>query len=527
MVPFCDPRALVVLPTDKSVIVGDTRGIYRLKADATTWERLNVNPVADLQQSYKPTGTVSALAAAPISGGRSEIVASFSVTNTNYDYGCLAGLYISRDSGDTWTQINVDDYFSSVNGYQHDSLNATCQGWYDNAVAINPTNPDEIVVGGITIMRSVDGGTYWQNLGTSYNIHPDIHALAYDKSGNLYVGEDGGIIKFPAGASPLELNQNLVITQFYGNGAFSGQTIFAGSQDNGTSKLNDALTVRSDGTLPTWTQIMEGDGGNTIVNPTQPSRIYAEYYSGNLQSTDVGGGINNWVSIRPPTLAVGWVMPYVVTDDWNTIIAGGDNVYRTTRGGKKQSPNDEPWSSLGPWPTPGPDETNAPYVTTLWASGDGKTIVAGRTDGKLAKVFSDGNSLPWIRESFKGVIDSVVVDPSNYAHAFISVGNTYIDPRTTKCDIMETQGFDQPAPRWNSIKSDTLDCNATTLALFQGRLFVATSRSVYERVGPFQWITVGSGLPVVPVTALLFIPPQSLVALTHGRGAWYLQNINP
>lgn len=506
---FLDPQAIVVLPTERAVIVGDTTGLYRSNDGGASWRPLNIHPVANLQKAYPPTGVFSALATSPTSP--KELVASFAIKNNNYRGGCLAGLFISHDAGDHWNRLDIDDYFDPINRYADRDPTASCQGWYDNAVAINPKNPKEIVAGGITMYRTTDGGTSWENVGRKAALHPDIHALAYDDAGNLYVGEDGGVVEFPAGKGPVSLNEGLPISQFYGLGAIAqdGDMIAGGTQDNGTNLVRGALGNMPQ--IPAWKRILGGDGGNVVINQRDPSRLYAEYQAGDLQSFKAG----DWADIAPPVISVNWVMPYVVTEDWNTIIAGGENVYRTTTGGLGK----KPWVSLGPWPTPEPESTSTPYVTALWASRDGKTIAAGRSDGELAKFFT--GSPPWMRETLDSGIDSIVVDEKDRSHAFVSLESQ------DGCRIAETHDFGKMRSGWLSIKSDIPDCRGATLSLFDARLFIATTRAVYERTSVSHWSVVGEGLPPVPVTALLFIPPQSLVVLTHGRGAWYLANINP
>ena len=75
-------------------------------------------------------------------------------------------------------------------------------------MSVDPANPNIVVAGGETIIESLDGGLTWTNLngsngfwGSSVNrFHPDIHALAFDARGNLYVGCDGGVWNLSANA---------------------------------------------------------------------------------------------------------------------------------------------------------------------------------------------------------------------------------------------------------------------------------------------------------------------------------------
>src|SRR5262249_13244393 len=91
----------------------------------------------------------------------------------------------SSDGGTTWTPLaNVPNYMGS-------------QGLFDTALAVNPTDANNVYAGGTTIVESTDGGTSWADIsvGAAGNNgpHQDHHALAFDANGRLLDGTDGGI----------------------------------------------------------------------------------------------------------------------------------------------------------------------------------------------------------------------------------------------------------------------------------------------------------------------------------------------
>jgi hypothetical protein len=331
------------------------------------------------------------------------------------------------------------------------------------------------------------------------------------------------MVELPPNGAAIPLNQDLAITQFYKQASQVGTLLAGGTQDNGTNVFEGKLPLLGNNTV--WTQIMGGDGGNTVINPDNPKQIYAEYFNGALKSTNDGG--KTWQNVAPQTLAVDFIMPFIVPGKWNTIIAGGESVFLTNTGGVPPDDNTPAWRNLGPWPSPDPQDSNPPYITTLWASSDAKTIVAGRNDGSLAKVFTDTNPRQWAFDDRRGLpIESVVLAPEDNNHAFMAIGSTYIKPVDT-CDVIEASDFGRAPASWHSIRGDLPDCNAAVLGLFGKRLFIGTERSIYEYLGNGHWRTVGNDFPIVRVVSLIFAPPQSLIALTHGRGAWYLPDVNP
>jgi len=65
------------------------------------------------------------------------------------------------------------------------------------ALAVDPTNPDIIYLGGPYFYRTTDGGNHWTTFATGYGnvFHEDMQAFAFSPTSHstLYVGSDGGI----------------------------------------------------------------------------------------------------------------------------------------------------------------------------------------------------------------------------------------------------------------------------------------------------------------------------------------------
>jgi len=559
--PFENPRAIAVLPDYHATLVADETGIFRF-TNGQGWTALPLNPVAPLQDPQNGyAGTQMAGAMAVTAANPHEILVGFTVDNTNYDHGCKAGIYLSTDDGDTWkelSRLSGDPY--ATNAYYKLVQDTGCQGWYDNAVAISPTDPKTLVVAGITLDLSTDGGQAWSDLESSSSEHPDVHTIAFDPSGKtFYVGEDGGVIEYSSdGTTAQNLNQDLSIAEFYGSAGTmaDGSVVIGGMQDNGTARIANPL--QDVGGVPPspcpsstpepaagwpklgWKSILSGDGGEVLIDPRNPQDVYAEYVQGALQSSTDGGCTFN--SIAPPVQHAAWVMPYATSDDWNFVVAGGDDVYLTLTGGVG-APGAEGADTWKPQKAFTPPSNATTNVTALWVSHDGQVIVAGRSDDKgltpprLAKRFTIGG--PWQNEDVSDAtfIDSVIVDPKNSNHAFLAT--EFSQPPS--CSIRETMNFASPTPQWSHIEANLRNptpsdpnsgdnCMSSTLSLFNGRLYAGTSRGVFVYVptpAPAHWEPVGQDLPIVPVVSLNFVAPNSLIVFTHGRGAWYLPQINP
>lgn len=188
------------------------------------------------------------------------------------------------------------------------------QGWYDNVVAVDPTNPDVVWVGGVDLWRSDDGGVSFQsasrwylqlNVGIGGAIHADHHAIVFSPTYDgvsdttIYFGNDGGIYKTTdalgatstgvCSGEPLPqivyggLNNGYGVTQFYhGDVAGSGDVFIAGAQDNGTMIYDGPGTT-------TWSRIFGGDGGYSFIDPIDSTIMYLSYQFMHFLRSDNGG----------------------------------------------------------------------------------------------------------------------------------------------------------------------------------------------------------------------------------------------
>lgn len=277
----------------------------------------------------------------------------------NYLLGLLA-VFRSTSSGDTgtWTtqvrnnSANKQDTLllsNTINalfiecgfGATNSFLN---QGWYDNVIAVDPTDENKVWAGGIDVWRSDNGGVNWgvasywwfQGNGTPPNngdpqlVHADNHALVFHPNYNgttnqtLFVGDDGGIYKtdnakdgnvgYVNGTSPSggtvtatspvcgneftpggfftvpspviwgPLNNGYQVTQFWPGSVYpNGTTYFGGTQDNGTNRGTDANGPNQ------WERILGGDGGYAAVDFNNTNILYAENTGNTFQKSTNGG----------------------------------------------------------------------------------------------------------------------------------------------------------------------------------------------------------------------------------------------
>ena len=437
-----------------------------------------------------------------------------------------AALYKTTDGAGSWSALTVPDY--TGNAYAYGSGSGE-QGWYDNVVAVDPTNADHVLAGGETVVESTDGGSNWSNVngqaffgpGTNL-IHPDQHALAFAPDGNVWIGDDGGMFLYdPSTTSVTNANGNLNVTQFYYGFNEVGGSLLAGSQDNGTASTSSA-------SLSAWTGIWGGDGGPSAITPNDPAIQFIEADQDLYVTTDAFASTLN--DITPAALITGSgdlanftppmaVVANTATPSQPTVFYGGQDLWRTT----------DPTAGTPIW-------TQVTFagqnVSAIAVSPTNPNVVyAGFVNG-IVEVSTDGG-MTFTALASQPFSDTFVtglsVDPSNPQALVASV--SYNDTRPFVGDPHVAQYAYTTSPgagSWTVITGNLPDPGAVSRVVYDGgSLVAATDAGVYATGSPAgsgtSWFKVGAGLPAVQVQDLFVdATTGTLYAITHGRGAWAL-----
>ncbi len=232
--------------------------------------------------------------------GRIQI--SISPTNTDILYctfsddsgnGNMKGIFRSEDKGDSWEMIAAPgfDELNIMNG----------QARYSSLLAVHPTNPDKVYVGGLDLWKW-EKGSNWEKLTqwfyqyyptfTNY-LHADQHTMVFNPNNPdvLYVGNDGGVFRSEDGGSSFRpMNKGYNVTQFYALGFSPHGEVIGGTQDNGTQMVgwkpeysNSGITQGA--TKQSGMKVKGGDGGFAEMSRINPDIMFVE----SQFSTDVHG----------------------------------------------------------------------------------------------------------------------------------------------------------------------------------------------------------------------------------------------
>ena len=250
----------------------------------------------------------------PRSGGR--IMFASAKNDADYVYvvqitsgNALAGVYRTTNGGDTWTKIGQKStYFDPF-------CSSQCQGEYDLAVGVDPSNKNRVIVGGITVWEWEQGQGWNQVNGFGpYNIHSDNHDVVWhpSDSSKVYMVNDGGIYFSNNGGDTWQtLNKNYATTQFYNIGISSDRYVVGGTQDNGSWVMDGSGNTPNEGRALGAVDGFSGDGGYSAISWLVPKIYFTEYQQGRIgRSENKGQSFSSFWDARVGQAIGSWMTPF-------------------------------------------------------------------------------------------------------------------------------------------------------------------------------------------------------------------------
>ena len=415
-----------------------------------------------------------------------------------YTNGNTRGLYKTSDGGNSWTVVN-----SSAG-------NSSNYAWFNRICKVNPSNPNNIYVGGLYMNISNNGGT---SFGGSIDNHVDQHAVAFAKSNPNFVviGNDGGIEYSTNGGSTWTESLTLPVTQFYaGDINYTNPVdIMGGTQDNGTNRTTN-------GALNNWVDIYGGDGFYCLYDYQNPQRMYVESQNGYVgRSTNGGASFLSGTSGLDLTYT-NWSTPFVM-DKTNPLILylGTYKVFRTANG--MQS-----WTAISPDLANG-HIVNLGTITTVDVSKSNPNVIyAGTDDANVWVTTNGGGNWTKINSGLPNRwVTRVTIHPDSANICYVSLSGYKID--TSGAHIYKTTNY---GATWINKGGNLPDAPVNDIIVDprkSSNLYIATDLGVMVSYndGNF-WQILGGGLPsYIPVHDLtLHLPTLKLIAWTHGRSAY-------
>ena len=490
-------------PSDPNTLYAavDASGIWKTVNGGTSWVKLAGGlPVANIGR---------------LDIGIHPLLASvLYVIASRGNNGAQLGTYKSTDSGATWTVLPIPSgtchywTFQDICTYSGSSAG---QCWYDLFLEVQSGNA--VWAGGTAIFKTTNGGTSWID-SCPQSVHTDQHAMAFGSVGRAWIGNDGGVwASSDGGTSWVNKNGNLQITQFYPGAALDPSNYdraIAGAQDNGTPRMTGSTT---------WDLTTFGDGAACVIDGNSPATTwYTSSQYLNISKT-INGGLSYFGAVNGLVDANTGAAPFIgqfraCPADSNVLIAGTDNVWRTTDAAGN-------WE----WNSPDPvDPSGAQIVTLAFAPSDPtcSTYAVGTGAGRVFRTSDGGMTWQNVTGILPGrALNDLAFDPADSSVLYAAVSGF------GSSHLYRTTDFLSPSPSWSPVDAGIPDAPINAVLVDP-----ESSNVVYagSDLGLFKsedagasWAHQLNGIPKVAIYDLLAdAGTRAIVAFTHGRGAFRL-----
>jgi photosystem II stability/assembly factor-like uncharacterized protein len=457
--------------------------------------------------------------------------------------GDRTGLYRTDDYGSRWTCVST----------HRDLMH---RPWYYTHVFADTCDQDTVYVANLQLWKSIDGGAGFTEIVTP---HGDNHDLWIDpaNANRMIEGNDGGAcVSFNGGITWSSI-YNQPTAQFYRIDIDSRHPyrVYGTQQDN-TSIAVPSATYWGAITLGDCSYPGTGESGFIAVHPEDPNIVYCgavgsspggagalqryDYRTEQIQLVNVWPEESTGIAPRDMRYRFAWTFPIVFSPhDSSVLYAGGNHVFRTRSEGMS-------WEEISP-------DLSLNDVSRQGASGGEITresagaevhatcacvvesphrkgeIWASTDDGLVHVTRDDGASWrnvtpPQMPElAYVGCVELSTHDPDTIYLAATRYKLADYRPYLFR----STDG----GRSWQSICTSFPSGEITRVLradpVRHGLLFVGTETGIYFSLDDGEsWMRMPGGLPVVPVYDLK-IKDTDLVAATHGRSFWILDDISP
>jgi photosystem II stability/assembly factor-like uncharacterized protein len=447
------------------------------------------------------------------------------------------GLFRSDDAGTTWTRTSGDNEIRQ-------------RAWYFTHVFADPGSADALYILNVTLLRSVDGGKTFTNLRAP---HGDHHALWIDPRDpqRLIDGNDGGATVSANGGATWTTLDNQPTAQFYHviTTTHFPYRLCGAQQDNSTvciASRTDGLGIGD----KDWYEVGGGESGWIAARQDDPDVVFAGSYGGYITRFDRRTGqaqaVNAW-----PDNPMGWgaaalkyrfqwTFPIVLSPtNPNDLYIGAQVLFKSVTDGRS-------WQVISPdltrnerskqGPSGGPitkDNTSIEYYNTIFtiapSARDSQVVWVGTDDG-LVQLTRDGGRT-WQNVTPPdlppgALVGMVEASPHDAAVAYVAATRYKLDDERPYAYKTSDYG-----KSWRKIVTGIPADHFVRVVredpARRGLLFAGTEFGVYVSFDDgAAWQPLRLNLPVVPIHDLA-LKDHDLVAATHGRAFWILDDITP
>ena len=447
------------------------------------------------------------------------------------------GVFRSEDGGDTWLKINDDRALRQ-------------RAWYYTRITADTQNEDKVWVMNVSYGVSKDGGVSFELKNAPHGDHHDLW-IDPDNNQRMIIADDGGAQVSNDGGENWTTYHNQPTAQFYrvSTDNHFPYRIYGAQQDNSSVRINH----RGTGTAITerdWVPLALGESAHVAPDPLNNNIVYGGGYKGymNMENLETGQerSTNVWPDLPAGSGAevmkyrFNWNYPVVFsTHDPKKLYAGSNHLHVTTNGGQS-------WEVISPDLTRndpetikssgGPitqDNTGAEYYANIFVITESpyteNEIWTGSDDG-LVYLTKDGgktweNVTPPMA-SKNNMMNSIDVNPFVKGGAYV-VGTSYKFGDNTPY-IYKTEDYGKT---WKLITHGIPDEEFVRVVRAdpkrKGLLYAGTEKGMWVSFDDgASWSAFQLNLPPVPIHDLA-VKEDNLIAATHGRSFWMIDDLTP
>ena len=465
--------------------------------------------------------------------GRGRIGVAVAPSNSNRVYAIVdaknGGLYRSDDAGQTW---KLADNESRIWG----------RGWYFGGVTVDTKNSDIVYVMNTSTYRSTDGGQSFTAIKGAPG-GDDYHTLWIEPNDpkRMILGSDQGVVVSVDGAQSWSSWYNQPTAQFYHVATDNRfpYWVYGAQQDSGAAGTTSHSRHRGISSRDWLPLGVGGENGYIAPDPLHTGILYG----GTVSRENVFTGASAQVTpslAHPGDYRHTWTQPLVFSPaDPHALYFGAQVLFKTTDGAQTWQIISPDLTRAAPGVPANLDPTTAKdqdgngvhgliYTISpspmaadeIWIGTDDGNIQMTRDGGKNWQNVTPTELTPWSKVTF--------VEASHFDQneAYAAVDRHRLDD--IKPYIYKTQ---DAGKTWQPITTGIPEGSYVNVIredpARRGLLYAGTEKGVFVSFNDgAQWQPLQLNLPTTPIRDLV-IHGADLVAATHGRSFWILDDVTP